>query len=99
MSGGDYVQNFGNRMKSYPRRASRKPQQRKPAWFRIKSKASFRWVYFFYEGRMADFPDFARGIVGSFQRRSEPLGSQKPAELNEFPFAQHRGVDLFLEKL
>jgi hypothetical protein len=95
---GAYTENFGNRMKSYPKRAIRKQQQRKPFWCRIKSHSSVRWVYFRYEGSMADFPDFAKGIVGRMRRQMEILDG-RPEDLNKFPFSQHRGVDLFLEML
>ena len=95
---GDYTENFGNRMKSYPKRATRKQQQRGPFWCRIKSHSSIQWVYFRYKGRMVDFPDFAKGIVGRVRRQMETLDG-RPDGLNELPFSQYRGVDLFLERL
>jgi hypothetical protein len=48
---------------------------------------------------LADLADFERGIVGSFHRRSEPLGLIRPHNICHMPYAAYRGVDLFLESL
>ena len=98
MSGGDYVESFGNRMKHYPKRALRKPQQKTGQWYRTKNLKT-HWIYFFYTAHLADLADFERGIVGSFHRRSEPLGLIRPHTICHMPYATHRGVDLFMESL
>ena len=85
-------------MKHYPRGPRKSPPRKTGQWFRTKNKHT-QWIYFFYDGHVADLRDFARGIVGSFHRRTDPVVLVRPPNICHMPYAQHRGVELFLENL
>lgn len=104
MSGGDYVENFGNRMKDFRRRKRTPQAHRAPLWIRFRKtwgtgmkKRGGPWIYCWWTRPLGGIREFVKAEVGSF-RQIQYLDPKRP-EIGDAPFRiLPSGMELFLEK-